>query len=226
MENQKSLIVPVRDQIFNKIKNEVLSNKYQPGEIIPIDRIAREYGVSSTPIREAFIRLESAGLLTLIPNRGAMVVEVSQKDILNIWEMRKLIEPYAGKTTAQFDIEADIQILEKDINELLSNGFEQELYITTDENVHMLFFKHIDNNFMLETIQKINNLALRMRYQAENFTQRNESIMREVCTEHLQILDCLRSKDTSRIENAIYNHLEHGELRTLRSRTVNKPIQQ
>ncbi len=225
MEKKKSLIVPVRDQIFNKIRNAVLSNDYQPGEIIPIDRIAREYGVSSTPIREAFIRLESAGLLTLIPNRGAMVVEVTQKDILNIWEMRKLIEPYAAKKTAQYDIEEDICKLEKDVRTLLENNFERDLYIATDENVHMLFFKHVDNDFMLETIEKINNISLRMRYQAENFSKRNEAIMREVCTEHLQILECLRSKDVQCIEKAIYTHLENGELRTLRSRAADRPIQ-
>ncbi len=224
MEKRKPLIVPVRDQIFNRIKNEVLSNKYQPGEIIAIDRIAREYGVSPTPIREAFIRLESAGLLKLIPNRGAMVVEVTQQDIMNMWEVRKLIEPYAGKTTAQYDIEDDIKKLEKDIKKILKNNFDQELYIAADENVHMLFFKHINNSFIVETIQKINYLSLRMRYQAENFSQRNESIMREVCNEHLQILECLRSKNAQRIEQAIYSHLEHGELRALRSRTIDKPI--
>jgi len=89
----------------------------------------------------------------------------------------------------------------------------------------MLFFKHIDNDFIMETVQKINNISLRMRYQAEHFSKRNEAIMREVCTEHLQILECLRSKDVQCIEKAIYTHLENGELRTLRSRAVDRPIQ-
>jgi len=217
MERKKSMIVPVREQIFNRIKKSVLSNDYQPGEIIPIDKIAREFGVSSTPIREAFIRLESAGLLTLIPNKGAMVVEVTPKDILNIWEMRKLLEPYAGKLTAQHDIEAEIAKLEKDITTLLHEDFEQELYIETDQSIHELFFKHIQNDLIVETFQKLNNISLRMRYQAENFTKRNESIMRQVCNEHLHILECLRSKDPVRIEQAIYDHLDNGEKRTLQS---------
>ncbi len=219
MEKKRSMIVPVREQIFNRIRNAVLSNDYQPGEIIPIDRIAREFGVSSTPIREAFIRLESAGLLTLIPNRLAMVVEITQKDITNIWEMRKLIEPYAGKLTAQHDITEDILQLESDINKLLEEDFDQELYIETDQNIHRLFFKYIDNDLITETIQKINNLSLRMRYQAENFTKRNIPIMRDVCREHLHILECLKSKDPAKIEKAIFEHLENGEKRTLESRT-------
>ena len=217
MERRKSMIVPVREQIFNRIRKSVLSNDYQPGEIIPIDKIAREFGVSSTPIREAFIRLESAGLLTLIPNKGAMVVEITPKDITNIWEMRKLLEPYAGKLAAQFDIEADIAKLEKDIKILLEEDFDQELYIETDQNIHELFFKHRQNDLIRETFQKLNNISLRMRYQAENFAKRNESIMREVCREHLDILESLRSKDPRQIEQAIFTHLENGEKRTLKS---------
>lgn len=216
------MIVPVREQIFNRIRNAVLSNDYQPGEIIPIDKIAREFGVSSTPIREAFIRLESAGLLTLIPNKGAMVVEVTQKDITNIWEMRKLIEPYAGKMAALHDIEEEISGLESDIIRLLEENFDQELYIETDQNIHALFIKYVDNDLIVETVQKINNLSLRMRYQAENFTKRNEPIMREVCKEHLHILHCLRSKDPQLIEDAIRSHLENGELRTLQSTSFEK----
>lgn len=213
--DQEKIIVPVRDQIFNRIKNMLISNEYDPGDIIQIDKIARQFSVSATPIREAFIRLESAGFLQLIPNKGARVVEIRDVDIKETWEMRKILEPYAGRLTTGLNLKKEIGRLRIDIQAILEGDYDQESYIKADNDLHELIFHHVENSLLVETIEKIHERSMRMRYHAENSAQNNEEIVWEVCTEHLEILEALESGDPNRAEETIRTHIINGERRTL-----------
>lgn len=217
MNTRKASIIPVREQIYSRIKKAILCNEYKPGDIIQIDKIAKDFGVSATPIREAFIRLESTGLLTLMPNKGAKVSDISIQDIKDAWEMRKVLETYAGQLSATLDLEPDISRIESDINLIIVGKYNLETYMEVDDNVHNLLFSHISNTMLRDTIKRIHNLSMRMRYQAENLSHSNKDIVNEVCKEHLEIINSLRSKDSERIEKAIKTHLKNGEDRTLNS---------
>lgn len=217
MNSTKTIIIPVREQIYNRIKKAILSNEYKPGDIIQIDRIAREFGVSATPIRETLIRLESSGLLKLVPNKGAQVVEITDKDIRDTWEMRKLLEPYAGRITAGLDINDKIVDLEGRIQGIIDGNYDQDAYIEADNDIHQLLFNNVDNILLKETINRIHNLSMRMRYQAENVPEDNKHVVHEVCSEHLGILKALKIHDQDATEKAIRLHLENGERRTLDS---------
>jgi DNA-binding GntR family transcriptional regulator len=211
----ENVIVPVREQIYNRIKNMLISNEYQPGDFIQIDKIARQFSVSATPIREAFIRLESAGFLKLIPNKGARVVEIHDVDIKETWEMRKILEPYAGRLTARLGLKKEIARLKIDIEAIIEGDYDQESYIKADNDVHALIFNQIDNSLLKETIEKIHERSMRMRYHAENSAQNNEKIVRQVCQEHLKILNALNSGDPDKAEATIRTHIVNGEQRTL-----------
>ena len=66
------------DQVFETIKELIVSNAYQPGEVLQIDKLAAEFGVSTTPIREALLRLEGLGLAQIERNKAAVVTQVSE----------------------------------------------------------------------------------------------------------------------------------------------------
>lgn len=215
--DQESLIIPVRDQIFNKIKKRLLSDRYQPGDIIPIDRIAREFSVSATPIREAFIRLESSGFLQLIPNKGAKVAEISEQDIENTWEMRKLLEPYAGKLTAKLNLKKEIEALKLDIKFIIDGEYDHESYMKADNDLHQLLFNYVDNALLKDTLTRIHEMSMRMRYHAENSAENSNDVVRHVCSEHMLILDALSLNDPEATELAVMNHIMNGKTRTIKS---------
>lgn len=215
--DQESLIIPVRDQIFNKIKKRLLSDRYQPGDIIPIDRIAREFSVSATPIREAFIRLESSGFLQLIPNKGAKVAEISEQDIENTWEMRKLLEPYAGKLTAKLNLKKEIEALKLDIKFIIDGEYDHESYMKADNDLHQLLFNYVDNALLKDTLTRIHEMSMRMRYHAENSAENSNDVVRHVCSEHMLILDALSLNDPEATELAVMNHIMNGKIRTIKS---------
>ncbi len=215
MVKKKPAIVSAKDQIYESLKQDILSNKYQPGDIIQIDRIAAEYGVSATPIREILLRLEGTGLIVLIPNKGAQVNEIKTKDIKDIWEIRKVLECYAGRISAQLISEQEIDPIMERVKSLYERAFDKDVYTRVDDDLHRLLYSHIDNEFLCEAITRVQDQSLRIRYYAESVSENKESIVREVSNEHLDILKALKLRDPDLIEKTIRYHLENGERRTI-----------
>ncbi|MDA3937740.1 MAG: GntR family transcriptional regulator [Spirochaetia bacterium] len=217
MTGNTASIVPIREQIYEQIKDAILTNEYKPGDIIQIDRLARLFGVSATPIRETLIRLENSGLLKLIPNKGAIITEFTKEDIKHTWEMRKILEPYAGGLTADLDVKDEIERIENLVKSILDSAYELHNYMKTDKDLHELLFIHINNKLLRETIQRIHHISIRMRYFAESVAQNHQNVVQEVCSEHLDILNKLKSKDSRATEKSVLRHIENSEKRTLLS---------
>lgn len=217
--NGRPVVIPIREQIFEWIKEAILTNEFKPGEVIPIDGLAREFGVSATPIREALIRLENSGLLTLIPNKGAVVTDFSEEDIRHTWEMRKILEPYAAALTAELDIADELEAIEGKVRVILRGDYDLHAYIQTDSELHELLFAHVDNSLLRETIERIHQISIRMRYFAESISRNQQDVITAVCEEHLEILDALRRGDAEAARQAARRHIENSESRTLSSTT-------
>lgn len=216
MEKRKTSIIPVREQIFNRVKEDILTNEYKAGEIIPIEKLARDFGVSATPIREALIRLENSGLVELIPNKGAQVTIFTEKDILNTWELRKILEPYAGKLTCTLDISSEIARLKGMIDLFNKQEYDFNYYVQIDNDIHEMFFIHIDNSLLKEMMGRIHHLSMRMRYFAEGADKNHETVINEVNSEHIEILDAFEKGDPEKVEQLIYSHILNSEKRTIK----------
>ena len=214
---RKPALVPVREQLYEHIKSAILSNAYAPGQIVQIEKLADQFGVSTTPIREALIRLEAAGFLRMIPNKGVKISEISEEDVLHVWEIRRLLEPYAGSLTALLDIEEHIRPLYSRSQSFLNGWFDLELYMQTDIAIHELFYIHLDNAPLKEMIERVQQMSMRMRYFAENSSATSSSVVTEVTTEHVTILDAMLAHDADATATAIEQHLVNGERRTLES---------
>ncbi|MEN3305022.1 MAG: hypothetical protein V7603_1224 [Micromonosporaceae bacterium] len=89
------------DQVVASIRSAILAGHLAPGDPLVERRLAEQLGVSKTPVREALIALAGAGLVTVSPNRGAAVREVSTQDIRDAYEVRLLLEPWAVGRTAR-----------------------------------------------------------------------------------------------------------------------------
>ncbi len=85
---------------YEEIRARILSGDFGPGERVTEEALARELGVSRTPVRQALTRLEAEGLVTLVPNRGAVVRSYSLDDVLEIYELRALLEGHAARRAA------------------------------------------------------------------------------------------------------------------------------
>lgn len=205
----------MRDQIYEAIQESIVNNSYNPGEELQIDRLAEEFGVSTTPIREALIRLESSGLVHLIPNKGARVTAFREQDIQDTWEIRKLLEPYAARLTAALDVNSEIQELNTAFDKLQQGPQDGNLYIQSDIRLHELLFVHLSNELLKETLHNILQRSMRMRYFAEDVSKMHDQVVREVISEHKEILRALAANDGERTAEAVRRHVENGEQRAL-----------
>ena len=77
---KKIVTLSMRDQIYEALRDSILQNSYPPAAVLPIDRLAEDFGVSATPVREALVKLESEGLVNLIPNKGAEIGRASCRE--------------------------------------------------------------------------------------------------------------------------------------------------
>ena len=93
----------LRGQTYKILKNMIITREILPGKKIIEETLAQEVGVSRTPIREALFRLEHEGIVEIVPRRGAFVVKQSKDDIVEIMQIREVLERSgeAGRTTDQ-----------------------------------------------------------------------------------------------------------------------------
>ena len=218
MVNRRLLLTSLRDRLYESLKEDIITNKFKPGEELQIDKLAQEFGVSSTPVREALVRLAGAGLVVLMPNRGAQVASFGLQDVKNIWEVRRLLEPHAAKVAAESCKLAEIDALYEKVLKIIQGPVDFATYINSDLEIHKLMFKYLSNTLLREILDRVDQHSMRIRYLAEsNADGVNQEVVEQVTGEHLSILDALKEQDAERAAAATLQHLINGEARTLKT---------
>ncbi len=212
---KKIVTLSMRDQIYDALRDLILRNEYGPNAVLQIDRLADEFGVSATPVREALVRLEADGLVALIPNKGAQVTDIQEVDILNTWEMRKLLEPYAAAQSANLIPEEEIAALRKDILTMKGMPFSNESYVSSDARLHEMLYMHLPNAALKDMIRRVHHMSIRIRYYPEGSTLMHERVVNEVIGEHLEILEAARLRDSAQMAELVRRHLQNGERRAM-----------
>ena len=131
--------ISIADQIFEQLERDILTGKYQRGEVLSEMRLSAELGVSRTPIREALRRLEQENILS-DSGRGAVVVGISREDMLDMYEMRIQIEGLAAQRAAACISEQQLQQMRETL-EL------QRFYIEKPGSDHADQIKDLDSRF-------------------------------------------------------------------------------
>lgn len=214
---KKVVLVAMRDQIYETIKESILANIYAPGEELQIDKLAEDLGVSSTPVREALIRLESVGLVTLILNKGAKTAGIKEEDVRNTWEMRRLLEPYAARITATMPLDSELNDLDNKIHKVLQEPYDFSAYRNSDIGLHELLYIYLPNTLLKETLKRVHQMSMRMRYFAEDDSLIQKEVISEVTKEHLLILEALNERNAEKASDAVLFHLINGEKRILQA---------
>ena len=214
---RKSVTLSMRDQIYEALRESIMKNNYMPGAMLPIDKLAEDFGVSATPVREALVRLEAEGLVTLVPNKGAMVTDIETKDIRNNWEMRLLLEPYAAAKSCLLIPENDLFALRKEIEDMKVTPFDNDRYVASDTKLHDTLYIHLSNNVLRDSIRRVHQMSIRIRYFPEGSVQMHKQVVDEVLAEHLAIVDDLLSRNADAVAESVKMHLENGESRTIKA---------
>ena len=204
------------DQVFETLKEKIVNNEYKPGELMQIDKLASELGVSTTPVREALLRLESMGLVCIERNKGAVVTQVSKKLAQYTWEFRRILEAHTSRDAAIHCSDAELEALESTLQTVLAHPSDFELYKKSDLAIHALLSKYTENYLIINSLNNLSINARRIRYFAEEGPFPEEVIV-PVTYEHLSIVEALKYHNPDLVEQRVKMHLENAEKRTMKS---------
>jgi DNA-binding GntR family transcriptional regulator len=215
---RRLLLTSLRGQLYETLKEDILLNKYKPGAELQIDKLSQKFGVSTTPIREALVRLEGDGLVVSIPNRGVQVAPISLGDVRNIYEVRRLLEPHAVKIVARHCEEEEVEALYEKLVKLTEGPTDLTTYINADLELHELMFRYLSNTLLKDILDQVDQHSIRVRYLVESSADELRLEVVELVTkEHLKILDAVRKRDEEKAAAATLQHLTNAEARTLQT---------
>ncbi|MGN9164359.1 GntR family transcriptional regulator [Tissierellaceae bacterium HCP3S3_D8] len=201
---RKSLV----EEAYYYIWDQICNNNIKPGEPITEISIAKELGISRTPVREAIRMLVSEDILETIDGIGTYVKVLSFKDIKDIFEVRKALEVVAVKTAINIIPESKIDELEdklKDAMEKFNRGdLKKEEFGDIDMKVHQLIFDYCSNEYVKAIFR---GMSLKIKqYQFISYENMNNS--KESISQHLEILKLLRSRELERLIIFLEEHID------------------
>ena len=196
--------LPLRDVVFNTLRQAILKGELAPGERLMEIQLAEKLGVSRTPIREAIRKLELEGLVLMIPRKGAEVLEV-----------RRSLEELAIELACQRMSEDDMAELERmqgNFKSAIDRG-EAMSIAQSDEQYHDVIYQGTRND---KLVQMLGNLREQMyRYRLEYI--KDEDKRQVLLVEHEHILNALKNRNIAEAKKAAREHIDNQEITVSRN---------
>ncbi len=203
----------VSQQISEFLREAVVQGTIKPNQHLVEESIARELGVSRTPVREAIRRLEAEGLVEYVAQRGSVVRQVSVEEISQIYDVRILLEGHAAKLAATYAQPRDLLALEK-ICDTFDTGIEDSDGISEKSRKLM----DINGEYHTKVVELAANAILEKTLKAlqvpgiyRTYYWHEEQNWRNTSYFHRSIFEAIRKKDSGTAERLMQEHLAKAQ---------------
>ena len=196
--------LPLRDVVFNTLRQAILRGEMEPGERLMEIQLAQKLGVSRTPIREAIRKLELEGLVVMIPRKGAEVAHITEKDMKDVLEVRCTLEELAVSLACKKTTPEKIAELKK------ANKVFEAAIVSKD----VVIYAMAGNQRLIQIINKLREQMYRYRLEYVK-DARTHSILID---EHNDIIEKMGKKNVDDAKNMMRQHIlnqEKGIIRLL-----------
>jgi DNA-binding GntR family transcriptional regulator len=200
--------IPLSKLAYSKIKKSILSGDLKSGEIYSESDLAKQLGVSRTPVREALKELSYHGLINSTPGRGVQINQFNSRDIKEIYELRESLELWIVDKVANNWENFDFKELEKMASEqkkALNDG-DYEGFIALDRKWHREICRMAENSKIEEILVETRDIVQIAADQSIVVSGRGDIILEE----HNLILEKLKMGDAIGVKNAIKKHLNNS----------------
>lgn len=202
------------DGVYAQLKQEILHLELPPGAAISEIETAEKYNISRTPVRDAFKRLEREGLLEIRPHIGTFISLIDINAVSDVLYMRNVVEfSVLSDLAKSYDKSHDLRInlLLKDQEELLSSDMDIEelsrAFVLSDNEFHTALFDAAGKKNIIQFLYDCNSQYERFRTFI-NFSGKED--LQKVYESHLQIWNCILTKDIECLRECINHHLYDG----------------
>ena len=206
-----------RQVIVESLLTDVLQGRLKAGQHLGTQELAERHGVSHTPIREALIALAGVGVIDLLPNRGAIVRQVSAKDVREVCQVRRVLECEAVRRACGRIARSELESLARDLSRLMQNGGRSrskfvERARDVDSRLHDLVAASCGNAFLAHELSRLKILFRAFRDMAWIYEESRSDYRRleGEAREHLAIVEALLAGDSKAAALAMSQHIRSG----------------
>jgi DNA-binding GntR family transcriptional regulator len=202
------------NDIYERMVTAILDHRLPPGTKLIEDRLAVAFGVSRTRIRPVLVRLANEQVVTLTPNRGAMVAQPTEKEAREVFEVRRMIEPslmtHFIATATHDDIQVLVTCIDDEEAARAAGDMRRAIRLSGD------FHLHIANAAGHQTLGRIlrelvSRTSLILMSYSNNHLQSRQEATTCGCREHRALLDAIRLKDPVEAARLMREHLDQLE---------------
>jgi DNA-binding GntR family transcriptional regulator len=194
------------EQVRDRLREDVLSGELAPGTLLGEVSLARSFGVSRGPIREALGRLASEGLVTITPRRGAVVTELTRDEFVEAYQVREALETLAIRLAVPRLEKSDLARLRELHEEMIEHAKRSEVNAFFEANAafHGLFVSASGNQKLIEVYRLL--MDQMGRYLARSLALRGS--LEKSVAEHSGILEAVEAGDRDRATRLLAEHIE------------------
>lgn len=209
-------------EIYERLKQDILTFNFRPGERLVELELCERYEVSRTPVREALRRLEDDGLVVARDKGGRVVKGLDISDYEDVYAVRAVLEVYAIRLLGQRPDDLDIDALETNWRE----GYDAETapldgsFVIADERFHLGLAQATGNAYLVESLERVHDRLRTIR--SFDFTVRERLIVS--AEQHVAIIEAIRSGETDRAAALMEAHIAQSkdEIRNIMLRILSR----
>ncbi len=195
-------------EVAERLRQRIFAHDLTPGDWIDEQKLAEEYGISRTPLREALKVLAAEGLVDLKPRRGCYVTEISRQDIDDIFPLMAMLEGRCAFIAVQLAKPADIRGL-KAIHEKLELAAKEsriDAFFEANQEFHRRIQELTNNRWLLSVIQDLRKVLKLSRLHSLSL----EGRLQQSLEEHRVIMAAFEAGDAEQAEKSMHDHLLYG----------------
>lgn len=199
--------ISLAEQVFERLESEILTGKYQRGEVLTELRLVSDLGVSRTPVREALRKLEQEHIIEITP-RGIMILGVTEQDLEDIFAVRMKIEGMASYHAAK-------NITDEELSELRETLELQEFYVgkkdpdrikTMDSRFHQLIYRFCGSTVLFDTLMPLHKKVQKYR----RASVENNDRAQQSAKEHRAIYEAIAARNAELAEKYTTEHISNA----------------
>jgi len=198
----------LREKIVETVRNAIVNGQLPAGTRVAEPELADRFGISRTPIREAFRQLESEGFITVIPRKGAIVASLSSKDISDFYDLKMVLEGYAARCAVKTLTEKDLAKMEAVNRQMETAASKKDLrkVLTLHNEFHDIFLKACGNEKLHSILQNMVRQFQRFRLILAMKGRTDGSIR-----QHWEIIEAFRKRDADLVESLVIKNAQYGK---------------
>jgi DNA-binding GntR family transcriptional regulator len=199
--------VSLADQVFEHLETDILSGKYQRGEILTEAKLCQELGVSRTPIREALRRLSQEHIIEE-STKGSVVIGITERDLEDIFIIRESVEGLAAEVATKNRTEEQLDELRHvlELQEFYLNKMDSEQIKIMDNRFHDLIYQSCGGITFYDTLKPLHKKIQKFRKAAVN----NKSRATASVEEHRKIFEAIAASDGEAARKYTIEHIKNA----------------